>query len=65
LGFVVAGVAMLAGWAWWPALVGVMAVLSLVLTLLDWSVAYAGAVINVVILGMLWLGPAVSAWLSR
>jgi hypothetical protein len=65
LGFAVAGVAMLAGWTWWPVLVGVMAALSLVLTLLDWSVAYAGAVINVVILGMLWLGPAVSAWLSR
>src|SRR5512143_1042510 len=65
LGFVVAGVAMLAGWTLWPALTGVMAVLSLVLTLLDWSVAYAGAVINVVVLGMLWLGPVVSAWLSR
>lgn len=65
VGFFVAGVAMLAGWTWWPVLVGVMAVLSLVLTLLDWSVAYAGAVVNVVILGMLWLGPAVWAWLSR
>jgi hypothetical protein len=65
IGFFLAGVAMFAGWTWWPALVGVMAVLSLVLTLLDWSVAYAGAIINVVILGMLWLGPVVSGWLSR
>ncbi len=64
-GFVVSGTAMLAGAAWWPPLVTLMAVVSLGLTLLDWSVAYAGAVVNVVTLGVLWLGPVVSRWLAR
>jgi len=65
LGFVVSGIALLAGAGWWSPVVALMAVVSLGLTLLDWSVAYAGAVVNVVILGVLWLGPAVSRWLSR
>ncbi len=65
VGFVVSGIAILAGAAWWPLLLALTAVKSLVLTLLDWSVAYAGAVVNGVILGVLWLGPAVSRWLTR
>lgn len=44
VGFVLCGIAIFAGWAWWPRLVGIMAAVSLVLTLLDWSVAYAGAI---------------------
>jgi len=64
VGFFLAGVAMFAGWPWWPTLVGVMGVLSLVLTLFDWTVAYAGAVINLIILGLLWGGPALSRWLT-
>ena len=61
----VSGIALLAGAAWGPPLVALMAVMSLGLTLLDWSVAYAGAVVNVVILGVLWLGPVVSRWFAR
>ncbi len=65
VGFVLCGTAMLAGWAWWPPLVGIMAAVSLGLTVLDWRVTYAGAIVNVLILGILWLGPAISSWLSR
>jgi hypothetical protein len=64
-GFVLCGVGMFAGWTWWPALTGAMAVLSLGLTVADWGVAYAGAAVNVVILGLLWLGPLVSARLQK
>ncbi len=64
VGFVVGGIAMLAGWPWWSPLVALMAAGSLGLTLLDWRVAYGGAIVNVVILGVLWLRPVVSAWLS-
>jgi len=57
LGFVLAAVAWLAGWAWWlPALV-VVTLFSLGLTGLDWRQAFAGVVINLVILAALWLGP--------
>lgn len=57
IGFVAAAVALLAGWGWHrPALMGA-AVFSLALTVLDWKVAAAGAVIDAAILAWLWLGP--------
>ena len=65
IGFVVAAVALLAGWGWWqPVLVGVT-LFSLVLTALDWSNAFAGAIINIIILAVLWLGPRIASWFSR
>jgi hypothetical protein len=64
IGFVVAALALLAGWAWWqPALLAV-ALFSLMLTALDWSNAYAGALINILILAALWLGPRIPGWFS-
>jgi hypothetical protein len=64
IGFVVAAVALLAGWGWWqPTLIWV-ALFSLVLTALDWSNAYAGVIINIVILAVLALGPRIAGWLS-
>jgi uncharacterized membrane protein len=60
VGFVIAGAALLAGWSWrQPVLVGVT-LFSLALTFLDWEIAFAGAVINLVILVVLWLGPRLS-----
>ncbi len=57
IGFIVAAVALLSGWTWWqPVLIGVT-LFSLILTALDWGVAYAGVIINIVILAVLWLGP--------
>jgi hypothetical protein len=64
VGFVIAAVAWLVGWGWWqPVLVGVT-LFSLVLTVLDWSNAFMGAIINVVILAVLWLGPRLAGWFS-
>ena len=57
IAFTVAAVALLSGWTWWqPVLIGVT-LFSLILTALDWGVAYAGVIINIVILAVLWLGP--------
>lgn len=64
IGFVVAALALLAGWDWWqPLLVGVT-LLSLALTGLDWSNAFMGAGIDILILAILWLGPRIAAWFS-
>jgi len=65
IGFVVAAGALLAGWSWWqPVLVGVT-LFSLVLTSLDWGVAYTGVFLNIIILAILWLGPHVATWFAR
>ena len=64
IGFVIAAAAWLAGWGWWqPVLVGVT-LFSLALTVLDWSNAFMGAIINVVILVLLWLGLRFAGWFS-
>ncbi len=57
VGFVVAAVALLAGWDWYRPLLLGAALFSLALTALDWKVAAAGVVVNAVILAWLWLGP--------
>lgn len=57
IGFLACGIGLLFGARWQqPLLVGVT-LLSLVLTALDWEVAYAGAVIDAVILLVIGLGP--------
>lgn len=53
VGFVVSGFALACGWHEWLPIVLAATCLSLVLTALDWSVAYAGVVVNVVILVLL------------
>ena len=65
IGFIVAAVALLASWNWWQPLLIVVTLLSLALTALDWGVAYTGVIVNIVILGILWLGPRLSGWVSR
>ena len=65
LGFVAAAVALWAGWPAWQALLVGVTMLSLVLTTLDWAKTYAGAVIDVVILGAVWMGPRVLPWIAR
>ena len=65
IGFIVAAAALLIGWQWWqPVLVGVT-LLSLALTALDWDVAFAGVILNIAILALLWLGPRLTSWFSR
>jgi hypothetical protein len=52
VGFIVAAIAMLTGSSWWqPVLIGVT-VFSLLLTGLDWSLAFAGVALNLVILAL-------------
>jgi hypothetical protein len=65
VGFVVVAVAFLGDVAWWSsALIGV-ALFSLVLTSLDLSVAFAGVIVNAVILLALWIVPLVLPAPSR
>jgi hypothetical protein len=64
IAFAVAAVAMLAGWAWWQPALLIAAFISLAVTTLDWSQAFTGAIVNVLILAALWLGPRVAAWLA-
>jgi len=65
VGFIAVAVGLLGGWEWWlPALVAVT-LFSLVLTVLDWKIAYAGILVNVVILTAVWLGPRIVNWLSQ
>lgn len=65
VGFGLAGTALIAGWPWATPLLAIVTLLSLVLTVLDWDRAYAGAVFNVVVLGALGAGPSIAAWLTR
>ena len=50
VGFIVAAIGLAAGTEWWRPVMFIVAVFSLVLTSLDWTVAYGGPVINVIIL---------------
>jgi len=64
IGFVAAALALLAGWEWWkPVLVGVT-LLSLVLTALDWSNAFMGAIVDIAILALVSPGPRMAGWFS-
>ena len=50
LGFLLSGTALLAGWSWGETVLAASALVSLVLTILDWQVAYAGIGVNIIIL---------------
>ena len=52
LGFIVSAIALMRGSRWWqPVLIGV-SVFSLLLTGLDWNLAFAGVALNLVILAL-------------
>lgn len=53
VGFVIAALALLLGWDWWKSALTLTAAFSLALTVLDWKVAFAGVILNVVILAWL------------
>jgi hypothetical protein len=63
-GFVLVAFALLQGLDWWRNVLLGATLLSLGLTSLDWSIAFAGAVVNVAILLLLWFGPRVIAQVS-
>lgn len=50
IGFVASAVGLLAHWRRWQELLLAVTILSLVLTVLDWTVAYTGIVVNLAIL---------------
>ena len=54
-GFVVASIAMLTNRSWWRSALLAVTLLSLVVTILDSSLAFAGVGLNVLILLALWL----------
>ncbi len=61
IGFVLTAVALFGNWDWWRSVLIGVTLFSLVLTSLDWGVAYAGVIVNLAILLMLFLGP----WISK
>ena len=63
IGFLLVALALAFGWAWWQPLLMVTIALSLVITALDWSVAFRGAIIDIVILAALLLLPRLAGWL--
>jgi hypothetical protein len=65
IGFSLVVLGLILGWGRWkPVLVGVI-IFSLVLTAMDWSIAYGGFITNVTILAGLLLGPRIVRRFSR
>jgi hypothetical protein len=62
VGFVVAAAALLAGRAWWNPVLVAVTLVSLVLTVLDWSNAFRGAVVDVAILALIFFGSRIAPW---
>jgi hypothetical protein len=63
VGFVAAGIAVLTLHPWWPALLLIIALFSLIITLLGWPEAQIGVLINLIILA-LWCSGEVAIWLQ-
>ena len=61
IGFALTAVALFGNWDWWRSILIGVTLFSLVLTSLDWGVAYAGVIVNLAILLILFLGP----WISK
>lgn len=64
VGFIAAAVALLAGWAWWNSVLTGVTLVSLALTILDWSNAFRGAVIDAAILMLILAAPRIGPWFS-
>lgn len=65
IGFVAAGIALLADWQWGMPLLVAVTLLSLVITALDWVPAFRGALINVAILAVLLGSPQLAEILPQ
>jgi uncharacterized membrane protein YphA (DoxX/SURF4 family) len=64
MGFVVAAVALLAGWAWWNSVLVAVTLAALVLTALDWSNAFRGALVDLAILALIFFRSRIAPWFS-
>lgn len=60
IGFVVAGIGLTTGQPWWQFILIPVTLLSLVVCILDWGYAYAGVLINVLILILLGVLPFIT-----
>ncbi len=65
LGFIASVVTLLNGWQIWTNLLWIVTLFSLLLTIMDWHVAYAGVIINLIILFGLTVGPSLGRWMSN
>lgn len=65
LGFVIAAIGVLLGASWWQPVLIITTLISLVICVLDWSVAFRGAIINIVILAAILLQPLASTWFTQ
>jgi hypothetical protein len=61
MAFVLAAVGLYVSSPWWQPMLLAATIVSLALTLLDWDVAFMGAMVDVVILACVWLAPRVAA----
>jgi hypothetical protein len=59
IGFLAGAAAFAAGWSWWYPVVATTTAFSLILTTLDWSQAFAGAIVDLAILAALVLSSLV------
>jgi hypothetical protein len=59
VGFIAIAATLPFGWRWWKPVLAGIAVFSLILTALDWKVASAGAILNLVILTWLWFSQSI------
>jgi hypothetical protein len=65
VGFVIVAAALIAGWSRWLPALFVVTLLSLIVTALDWGPAFRGAIVNILILAVLLIGPRVSNLLPQ
>ncbi len=63
VGFVVIGIALLMNLSWWRSILVPVTLFSLILTDVDWSIAYAGLIVNIAILSLVWWSPQIPGWL--
>jgi hypothetical protein len=57
VGFVIAAIAFAVDTDWWRPLMAITAVVSLVLNILDFKMAYGGPIVNIIILVLIWFAP--------
>jgi hypothetical protein len=63
VGFIVIGIALLMNLSWWQSMLVPVTLFSLILTDVDWNVAYGGLIANIAILSLVWWSPRIPGWL--
>jgi hypothetical protein len=63
VGFIIIGIALLMNLSWWRSMLVPVTLFSLTLTDVDWNVAYAGLIVDIAILSLVWWSPRIPGWL--